>query len=61
MKTIRNVWLILLVIWISIVAVPTICLIYGSYLAIIWFSYLFWFVVITIIAIGVFIYHLIKK
>ena len=61
MKTIKNIGLILLVIVVSIIAVPIICLIYGSYLAIIWFSYLFWFVVITIIAIGVFIYHLIKK
>ncbi len=61
MKHIKEVWLILLVIWITIVAVPVIALLYALYLII---SGVLTFLAIPIIlalALWVFIYYLIKK
>jgi len=59
-KIIKSIWLISIVILGSIIAIPVICIIYGLYLAVIWISYLIWFILITIAAIWIFIYYLIN-
>lgn len=61
MKHIKEVWLILLVIVITIVAVPVIALLYSLYLIVYWILVFIGIPIILAVALGLFIYYLIKK